>query len=75
MTTALKMGQIQMSTQQMLDRESNGTSNKNGGTEINKPHKVALFYYAKYCADRTNQWGIVHNGKHYHTPVFPVVSG
>jgi hypothetical protein len=36
------------------------------------PHKAA--FHADYCTDH-HQWIIVHNGKQYHTPTYPVVAG
>jgi hypothetical protein len=43
-----------------------------GDRGILVPHKAA--FHAEYCTDR-NQWIVVHNGKRYYTPVFPVVEG
>ena len=52
------------------DRESDDTMD--GGNDGFKPHKAA--FYGEYCAD-WKRWRIVHDGKPFHTPVYPVVRG
>jgi hypothetical protein len=56
---------------QLQDSDSNDTR-EDGARFLMVPHKAA--FHADYCADR-HHWIIVHNGKQYHTPIFPVVAG
>jgi len=62
---------VEKETDDNMTLPSNDSDSLRDGKGI-KPHKAV--FHAERCKDR-NQWRIVHNGKPYHTPIFPVVPG